>query len=392
MLEVDLAQTYMQENDIDAWLVYDFRGSNPVMWQLLGGPKSTTRRSFLLIPARGESRILVHSIDRDLFGDAGLPLQIFVSWMQMQKHLRAALQGARKVAMEYSPLAALPTLSWVDGGTLEMVRSCGVEVVSSAALFQVTLTTWSAAGLESHLSACQHVAQIKDAAFDYIRKRLQAEMNPTEYEVQEFIVQEFARRKLDMDHRPIVGVNGNSGNPHYEPQAHGSALIQQGDWVLIDLWARHPGEQNVFGDITWVACASATISKQHQHIFSIVREARDRVVERLRLGWERGETLQGWELDVVSREHLEHAGYGDYVVHRTGHSLGPGPRVHALGVNLDDLETHDTRQVLPGTGFSVEPGIYLPDFGVRLEINVYMDPEKGPLVTTPPQRQIVSLV
>ena len=392
MLAVDLAQTYMQQNDIDAWLVYDFRGSNPVMWQLLGGPKPTTRRSFLLIPARGESRLLVHSIDRDLFRDAGLLLETFVSWQQMQKRLGSTLRGAHRVAMEYSPLAALPTLSWVDGGTLEMVRSCGLEVVSSAPLFQVALTTWSAAGLESHLSACQHVAQVKDAAFDYIRQRLQAEGSPTEYEVQEFIVEEFARRELDMDHRPIVAVNGNSGNPHYEPQAQGSASIQRGDWVLIDLWARHPGEQNVFGDITWVASASTKISKQQQRVFSVVKEARDRVVERLRLGWGWGETLQGWELDVVSRECLEQAGYGDYVVHRTGHSLGPGPRVHALGVNLDDLETHDTRQVLPGTGFSVEPGIYLPDFGVRLEINVYMDPERGPLVTTRPQGQIVSLV
>jgi Xaa-Pro dipeptidase len=391
MVEADLAQTYMRENGIDAWLVYDFRGSNPVLWQLLGAPQPTTRRSFLLIPARGEGQILGHSIDRDLFGDAGLPLQTYVSWTQMQEYLRAALQGYHKVAMEYSPLGALPTLSWVDGGTLEMVRSFGVEVVSSAALFQVALTTWSAAGLDSHLSACRHVEQIKDAAFDYIRQGLQAQASPTEYEVQEFIVQEFERRNLDMDHRPIVGVNANSSNPHYDPQARGSVSIRLGDWVLIDLWARHPGEQNVFGDITWVACASATVSSQHQRIFDIVREARDRVVERLRLGWEREEKLQGWELDVVGRECIEQAGYGDYIVHRTGHSLGPGPRVHALGVNLDNLETHDTRQVLPGTGFSVEPGIYLPEFGVRLEINVYMDPEKGPVVTTPAQREIVRL-
>lgn len=391
MVGADLAQRYMQENGIDSWVVYDFRGSNPVMWQLLGGPKTTTRRSFLLIPARGEPHILAHAIERDLFEDTGIALRSFVSWPEMHTQLKTALKDCRKVAVEYSPHSALPTLSWVDGGTLELIRSCGVEVVSSADLFQAALTTWNPAAHESHLSACQQVVQVKDAAFEYVRRSLREQVPLSEYQVQEFIVQEFERRNLEMDHRPIVGVNANSGNPHYEPQEESAVRIGPGDWLLIDLWARHPGEQNVFGDITWVGCASADVSPAHQQVFDIVRKARDLVVERLRACWDKGEKLQGWELDVVAREHISGAGYGDYIVHRTGHSLGPGPRVHALGVNLDDLETHDTREVLPGTGFSVEPGIYLPEFGVRLEINVYVDPEKGPTVTTPAQEEVVRL-
>ncbi len=311
----------------------------------------------------------------------------------MQECLKAALRGRFKVAMEYSPLAALPTLSWVDGGTLEMMKSFGVEVVSSADLLQVALNNWSPTALESHLSACREVDQVKDAAFEYIRQRLQEAANPTEYEVQEFIVQEFVRRDLEMDHRPIVGVNANSGNPHYQPGADSSATtIEREDWVLVDLWARHPGEHQVFGDITWVGCISMAVPERHQQVFDIVKGARDGVVERLRKSWEAGERLQGWELDVVARAHIQQAGYGDYIAHPTGHSLGPGPRVHALGVNLDDLESHDTREVAPGTGFSVEPGIYLPEFGVRLEINIYMDPDKGPVVTTPVQEEVVKLV
>ena len=205
-------------------------------------------------------------------------------------------------------------------------------------------------------------------------------------------VAELEQRGLDIGHPPIVGVNGNSGNPHYEPRADTAAPIEPDAWILIDLWARHPGEQHVFGDITWVAFAGPRVPAAHAEVFAAVREARDQVLARLDEAWRAGEVLQGWQLDRLARQTMTKHGLGEQFVHRTGHSLGPGPSIHALGVNLDDLETHDARSILPGTGFSVEPGAYLPEFGVRLEVNVYVDPESGPEVTTPIQNEVVLLL
>ena len=288
-------------------------------------------------------------------------------------------------------MSELPTVSWVDGGTLELVRSLGVEVVSSADLFQLALTTWSPEARRSHYKAGEAVGATKDAAFRFISEALSEQRQLTEYEVQEFIVQRFHELGMESDHRPIVAVNANSGNPHYEPTAAIARPIELGDWVLIDLWTRVPGEQNVFGDITWVAYAGTKVPEEIRKVFRIVAQSRDLVLEKLEHEWSHGSLPLGWELDELARTHIERAGYGEFFVHRTGHSLGPGPAVHGLGVNLDNLETRDTRRLLPETGFTIEPGIYLPAFGVRLEINVYIDAELGPRVTTPVQREIVRL-
>jgi len=391
MFDLAKVQAHMQEAGIDTWLVYDFRGSNPVFWQLLGQRRQTTRRVLLIVPATGAPRLIGSVVEPEALVGFDFELVHYASWAQLEAMLREAVGDKTRVAMEYSPGGALPIMSWVDGGTLDLVRSLGPEVVSSADLCQVALAVWSADALSSHRDACRQVAEVKELAFEHIRYGLANHTALTEYGVQEFISGEFARRGLDMDHPAIVGVNENSGNPHYAPSAAESAAIQHGDWVLIDLWARHPGEQHVFGDITWVACADSRVPDAQAQIFSVVREARDSVVARLKEAWQQGESLQGWQLDRVARKVIEGHGYGELFVHRTGHSLGPGPTVHALGVNLDDLETHDERQILPGTGFSVEPGVYMPGFGVRLEINIYVDPETGPEVTTPLQDQVVLL-
>ena len=391
MFDLAKVQDYMQASRIDAWLVYDFRGSNPVFWQLLGERRNTTRRVFLIIPDRGAPQLIGSAVEPEVLADFDLKLAHYASWTQMEGMLREQVGSLSRVAMEYSPGGALPIMSWVDGGTLDLVRGLGPEVVSSADISQVALAIWNVAALESHRDACREVAEVKDLAFEHIRYGLANHSMLTEYALQEFISYEFARRRLDEDHPAIVGVNANSGNPHYAPSAVDSAVIADGDWVLIDLWARHPGEQNVFGDITWVGYAGSRVPEPQMAVFSVVKEARDAVVACLREAWREGEVLQGWQLDRVAREIIDRRGYGEYYVHRTGHSLGPGPTVHALGVNLDDLETHDERQILPGTGFSVEPGIYLPEFGVRLEINMYVDPETGPEVTTPLQDEVVLL-
>jgi Xaa-Pro aminopeptidase len=391
VLDPSIIQTFLRDHHLDAWLVYDFRNSNPVLWQLLGFQRPSTRRAFLLIPAQGPPRLLAHAIEQSTFEGAGVALESYTGWQQLHTWLQEALAGCQRVALEYSSGGALPITSWVDGGTLDLVRSFGVEVVSSADLFQASLATWSAAALASHLDACWQVAEVKDTAFAHLGQCLQQGHPCTEYELQQFMLADFARRGLETDHGPIVAFNAHSGNPHYEPRAAGSSAIAQGDWVLLDLWAKHPGPQHVYGDITWVACAGPHPTPEQQRIFDMVKHTRDLVVEHLQRCWAQGAPVQGWQADRVAHDAITQAGYGAQILHRTGHSLGPGRAVHGLGANLDDLESHDTRLLLPGTGFSVEPGIYLPHFGVRLEINVYVDPKKGPQVTTPAQEEIIRI-
>jgi len=381
----------MGRQAIDGWLLYDFRGSNPVFWRLLGMQQATSRRNYLFVPARGEARLLVHGLDKLLFDGAPFAMDRYTSWQEMQAWMRRALDSCNRVAMEYSPGGAIPMHSWVDAGTVEQVRALGVEVVSSANLFQVAAASWSPEAVASHRRACAGVAEAKDAAFAYIGQQLRAGAAVTEYDVQQFIREQFDRHGLITDHGPIVAVNAHSGDPHYEPTAEQHAAIQAGDWVLIDLWARFPGEQDVFSDITWVGYVGEAVPERHQQVYQAVTGARDAVVSGIQQAWRDGITIQGWQADMMARQHIEQAGYGDYFVHRTGHSMGPGASVHALGVNLDNLETHDTREILPGVGFSVEPGIYLPEFGVRSEIDVYVDPDAGPVVTTPIQREIIRI-
>jgi Xaa-Pro aminopeptidase len=392
VLDLSLAQTFLRDHRLDAWLVSDFRNSNPVLWQLLGFQKPTTRRAFLLVPAQDPARLLAHAIEQGVFENAGVALESYTDWQQLRAWLQQALSGCRRVAMEYSPGGALPITSWVDGGTLDLVRSCGVEVVSAADLYQAALATWSAAALSSHLDACQQVSEVKDAAFAHLGRCLEQGRPCAEYDLQQFVLAEFARRGLETDHGPIVAFDAHSGDPHYEPQAAGSSVLARGGWVLLDLWAKRPGPQSVYGDLTWVGCAAPRPTAEQQRLFDMVKGARDLVVAHLRGCWAQGKPVQGWEADRVARDSIAQAGYGAQFLHRTGHSLGPGRAVHGLGANLDDLESHDTRLLLPGTGFSVEPGIYLPHFGVRLEIDVYMDPEQGPQVTTPSQEEIIRLI
>jgi len=391
MFNHHLAQSHMRENHIDAWVIYDFRGSNPIMWQVMGEKKSTTRKSFLIIPAEGKTKILTHIIEKEQFLEINIPVEYYVGWEEMHHKLKGMMKGYHKVAMEYSPKGLIPTISWVDGGTIELVKSFDIEVCSSADLFQVAAATWGAEAFESHLQIAKIVGEIKDLAFDNIREVVNSSTTLTEYDVQQFIIQEFQRRNLETEDHPIVAVNENSGNPHYEPTPARHFQIRKGDWILIDLWARYPGAKNVFSDITWVGYIGREIPYKYQKVFTVVKTARDLVVDHLKKAWENNESLQGWELDMVARTYIQKAGYGKYFVHRTGHSLGPGLFLHGLGVNLDNLETHDSRKVLPGVGFSVEPGIYLPDFGVRSEINVYISPN-GPKITTPVQKEVIKLV
>jgi Xaa-Pro dipeptidase len=384
------AQSLMADLRIDAWLVFDFRGSNPVLGLLLPGTRVTTRRTALLIPATGKPRLLVQALDEHQFdGLAGIERDVFVSWRQLHEWLAAKLATARRVAMEYSPGNALPVVGIVDAGTIELVRAAGVEVVSSADLIQASVATWSATGVSNHAIASEKVARIKDDAFQFIRERLRTGQRVLEHEAADIVRGRFKQESLEWPDGPIVAVNEHSADPHYEPGADHPREIRRGDWILLDLWARVPGNENIYSDITWTAYAGETVPAEHRRVFEAVRAARDASLRRAQEGWKLG-GVEGWQLDDAARDTLVSSGLGSHVKHRTGHSLSPGARVHGVGMNLDNLETHDTRRMLAGTGFTIEPGAYLDGrFGVRNEIDVYVDPARGPIVTSCKQDDIV---
>ena len=381
----------MTREKIDCWLVHDFRGNNPIFHNLIGGKKNNTRRCFLLIPATGEQLIIAHVLDRDLFTDLGIKIETYSGFDQLAEMLKEKLNSYKKIAMEYSPNGALPMISWVDAGTVEFIRSLGTEIVSSANLFQATAAVWSEQQYKSHLAACEKVVEIKNDAFKLIKNTIAAGGKLSEYDVKKYILERFEKAKLINVDGPVVAVEENSGNPHYEPTAENHKNIGSDNAVLIDLWAREKNENGIFCDITWVGHTSQNPSNRYMEIFNLVKSARDAVVSRLKTAWKNKDSIMGFELDDVARRLIKESAYGYYFVHRTGHSLGGGDHPHGLGANLDNFETHDTRSIIPGTGFTIEPGIYLPEFGVRSEINVYVDPVLGPTVTTPAQEEILIL-
>jgi Xaa-Pro dipeptidase len=374
---------------ITAWLVYDFRGSNPILPQLIPGRRFTTRRVFLLFPQVGEPTLILHSVDRVAFRDVALPVIEYRSWQQMHAILRENLRG--EIAMEYSPMGELPAVSYVDAGMIEWLRSINVRIVSSADLIQLTVARWSDDAFAAHMRASDVTAEAMRGAFDLIRRGLRSGSPANENQVQQYILEQFRDNGLETVDPPIVAVNGHGGDPHFEVSAKNPASIDHGDWVLIDLWARVPGDENVHSDITWVGYCGSVVPEAHQRAYDAVVAARD---ASLALAVDRGHSknpVEGWELDEAARAVFALRGYSSNIQHRTGHSLSPGPQVHGLGMNLDNLETHDSRRMLPSTGFTIEPALYFENFGVRSEINVFVDPDRGPLVTSCRQSTIESL-
>jgi len=395
-MNVSEIQACLRDQHLDAWLVYDFRGSNPVLARLFPSEKKRhlTRRVFLLVPARGEPVLLHSPLDGPGLRDIALPKRLFGGWAELNAALAEVLRPGWRVAMEYVPGGALPVMSVADAGTVELVRAQGVEVVSSANLVQATIARWSDAAFAAHELASRQVDAIKDAAFARIGAEVAAGRAPTERDIQRFILDRFAAEGLETPDAPIVGVNAHSGDPHFEVPAEGSSAIRKGDWVLIDLWARRPGDDNIFSDVTWMGFVgrSPDVPAKHREVFEVVRSARDAAVALAQGAHARGERLQGWQLDEAARGPILKAGMGPFIKHRTGHSLSPGPMVHGMGVNLDGIETRDTREVMPGLGWTVEPGLYLPEFGVRLELNMFYHPQRGPIVTSGWQREIICVV
>jgi Xaa-Pro dipeptidase len=389
---------FMRDQRIDAWLVFDFRNNNPVTARVLAPGMHLTRRVFWLCPREGEPTILCHFIDEASFKKLGRPYMTYGTWGEMHAKVRELLSPFRRVAMEYSPGGALPTAGVVDAGTIEFIRSCGVEVCSSADLIQLYAAAWREKGVASHTHAIAACDRAMQEAFAFLGARLREAGKASEFEVQEFIRGEFKASGVMTDSGPIVAVNGNGADCHYEPDAKQHSIIEPGDWVLIDLWAKQAGEGTVYGDITWTGFCGKDVPAKHMQVFRAVVGARDAAVAAAQSAWKRqasgGAGGEGWQLDDAARKVIIDAGFKDRIKHRTGHSLSPGtPGAHGIGMNLDNMETHDTRRMMPDTGFTIEPGIYLDgEFGVRSEVNVYVDPAKGPVVTGTMQRDPVLIV
>ena len=385
---IKTAQEYMRQDSSLAyggWLVHDYRHSNPIFRQIVGENRGMiTRPCYLFIPASGEPVLVAHHVDAGKFQKYGIAVAVYRNRTSLLEELEKLLPTGVPVAMEYSPLGALPRVSRVDAGTLELIKDLGVDVVSSADLLQFATQRLNEAQLASHLRAGEKLGSIVQNAFQYIGQNLAD--GPTEYQVAEFIRARFDEGGLSSIDGPIVAINEHASDPHYEPSPDDSSEIKANDWVLIDLWAKELDEHSVYGDITWVAYVGGQVPEKHAEVFKIVTTARDSAVKYLEGSARQGLTLQGCQVDRLARDYIARSGYGDYFTHRLGHSINQ--EVHGDAVNLDSFETEDTRSIIPGICFSVEPGIYLPEFGVRSEIDVYMT-EDGPVVTTPVQEEVV---
>lgn len=388
----------LERSAADGWLVYDFRGSNPAFSRLLAtgaGLTHSTRRAFLYIPKHGEPCLLIHHVDAGNFSRLGITVRPYGGRDELLEELRSLLHGARRVLMEYSPGNAIPYVSRVDGGTLEVVRSLGVEVLSSADVLASVVAAWDAADFASHVRAAQALEHARDGLFAAITSNLAAHVVWTEVNAQQHLAGLMQAAGLEFDHAPIVAVGPHAGDPHYAPTPDLALPIQSGDLVLTDLWgheARRPdGGLGAYADITWVAtCSAGDPPSEQLHVWETVREARDAAVRFLLQRVGDGQAVQGGEVDRVARGVIDGAGFGAAFTHRTGHSIG-WLGAHGDGVNIDDFETHDTRLLRPGAAFSIEPGIYLPTFGVRSEINIAITPDGALQVTTPPQAALVRL-
>ncbi|MGA3294691.1 MAG: Xaa-Pro peptidase family protein [Candidatus Acidiferrales bacterium] len=391
MPDIKAIQAELRASKIDGWLFYDHHHRDPIAGHILGlgGNGMATRRWFYFIPSRGEPRKLVHRIEQGALDSLAGHKQVYSSWEELHRALRKLLSGSRKIAMQYSPENNIPYIGLVDAGTVELVRKLKKKVVTSADLVQKFEAAWTPEQLESHIEAGKIIDRITRAAFDTAATCVRDGRPLTEYDLQQWILDRFRANGLTTAEPPIAAVQPNNGNPHYEPRQGASRPIRAGDLLLLDVWAKLDRPGSVYYDITWVGYLGEHVPDAYAKIFRIVREARDRAIEFVKGAIASGRTIHGWEVDRAARETIRKAGYAKNFVHRTGHSIGQ--EVHGNGANMDGLETRDDRRIVPHTCFSIEPGIYLPQFGIRSEVNVYAG-EREARVTGAIQGEILALL
>jgi Xaa-Pro dipeptidase len=370
-MDLKAIQSALLERSLDAWLFYDHHHRDPIAYKVLGLPENlmVSRRWFYLIPREGEPVKLVHRIEAGHLDSLPGSKREYSSWRELQDNLQGMVARHRNIAMQYSPNNSIPLIGLVDAGTVELLRSFGKEIVSSGDLVARFEAAWSEEQIQSHFAARDAIDAIVPECFKEIGRRARgAKQGATEYEIQQWIAEAFRRDNLITDEYPIVGVNANSGNPHYDPKPQGSARIKEGDFVLLDIFAKKNTPNAVYYDITWTGVIGTPTEKQME-VFKIVAGARDAGIKKVQDAFSANHRIAGWEVDQATREHIANAGYGQYFTHRTGHSIGE--HVHGNGANMDNLETKDDREIISNTCFSIEPGIYLPgEFGVRSEVNV----------------------
>jgi Xaa-Pro dipeptidase len=383
-------QSEIRAKGFDGWLFFDHHGRDPLASRILGLPTDpeASRRWYYFIPVAGDPRKLVHRIESRTLDTLPGEKQSYSSWNDQHRRLEELLKGSSRIAMQYSPNCSIPYVSNVDAGTLELIRSFGKDVVSSADLVQVFEARWATGQIEMHLEAGRRVDQVRRDAFDLIGERVRNRQGISEYEVQQFILSRFSQSNLSTNHGPIVAVNQHASDPHYEPNSPTSLPIESGSVVLIDLWAKLISKSSVYYDVTWVGYCGDSIPSRVQNVFEIVRDARKSASQFVIDRTAARESFAGYQVDDVARGLIESRGFGEFFFHRTGHSIGV--EVHGTGANMDNLESHDDRAVIDRTCFSIEPGIYLPEFGIRSEVNVYVGTDEA-FVTGEQQEHLVRI-
>ena len=389
-VDIQALQADLRAAKLPGWLFYDFRGRDPIAQRILQLPPGMrTRRWFYFVPAKGTPKKLVHKIETQSLAAVPGDTLYYSAQKELHGNLKKMLRGAKSVAMQYSPKNDIPYVAMVDAGTVELVRSAGAKVVSSADMVQKYEAVWTPEQLESHRKAGAVVDRAIREAFAYAARCVREKKPITEYDLQCFIRREFDAGGVSATEGPDVAVNANASDPHYGPSAEKSAPIREGDLLLLDVWAKTKAPGSVYYDVTWMGFLAKTVPEKYAKVFAVLREARDKAVELIRSSRAKGKPLQGWQVDKAARSVIEKAGYGKYFFHRTGHSIGES--VHGNGANMDGLETYDVRHLMAGTCTSVEPGIYLPEFGMRTEVNVYVG-ERDAEVTGPVQTEILPLL
>ncbi len=377
---IEAIQDQLRTEGLDGWLFYDHHRRDPLAYEILGLPDSlvATRRWYYFIPSEGEPRGMVHRIESHHLESLPGAMRPYSTWQEQRASIVSILGDAKTVAMQHSPNCDIPYVAMVDAGTVDLIRSLGVDVVSSANLVQTFHATLSEEQYQCHIDTGKIMDRLRKEAFSLIGDRLRSGTSVTEFEVKQFLLKGFEQHGLITDHGPIVAVNANASDPHYEPSATKHRVIEGADLVLIDMWARSKKPCGVYYDITWTGFCGSQPPSEIQNVFEIVKNARDAGFEALKSRLDSGETPMGFEIDDVVRGIIRQSGYEQFFVHRTGHSIGAS--VHGTGANIDNFETHDTRKLLDNTCFSIEPGIYLPAFGIRSEFNVFI--RNGSATTT----------
>jgi Xaa-Pro aminopeptidase len=388
--ELNEMQGDLRMAKLDGWLFYDFRGRDPIAHRILHLPNHMrTRRWFYFVPAKGTPKKLVHKIETQSLAAVPGETIYYSGQEELRKGLKKILGRAKTVAMQYSPKNAIPYVAMVDAGTIELVKSCGVRVATSADLVQRYEACWTPEQLQSHLEAGKAIDRIVSEAFAMAARGVREKRPVAEFELQQWILREFEKAGLTTEEGPDVAVNAHASDPHYAPAEDRPTPIKEGDLLLLDVWGKTKAADSVYYDISWVGYLGAKVPEKYAKVFAVLMAARDEAVTLIQASVAVGKPVQGWQVDKAARDVVEKAGYGKYFIHRTGHNIGTA--VHGNGVNMDGLETHDSRHLIPGTCNSIEPGIYLPEFGMRSEVDVYVG-EKEARVTGAVQKEILALL